>query len=147
MSIFLYLLRSRFQIFLFKVHPHASIKYYQESGQNSQPYEVNIMSGCVSFQIKVQILAFKRTCVRLLSIQSEMKQIRSNFEKLRYSHSTTETMHPRLRTLPAYTAQLLTLHQHRDNNQYRMAYQIQPNLRNIIVAALRQHLNSLPSKY
>ena len=35
-----------------KGHPHASIMY-QESGQNSKPYEVNIMGGCVSFQIKV----------------------------------------------------------------------------------------------
>ena len=40
-----------------KGHPHASIMY-QVSGQNSLPYEVNIMRGCVSFQIKVQILAF-----------------------------------------------------------------------------------------
>ena len=47
-----------------KGHPHASIMY-QDSEQNSQPYEVNIMGGCVnimgscvSFQIKVQILAF-----------------------------------------------------------------------------------------
>ena len=48
----------------FKGYPHASIMY-QDSGQNSYPYEVNIMGGCVnimgscvSFQIKVQILAF-----------------------------------------------------------------------------------------
>ena len=31
---------------------------YQVSGQNSLPHEVNVMRGCVSFQIKVQILAF-----------------------------------------------------------------------------------------
>ena len=35
----------------------------------------------------------------------------------------------RFRAPPAYTAQLLTLHQHRANNQYRKANQIQPTLR------------------
>ena len=34
----------------------------------------------------------------------------------------------RFRAPPAYTAQLLTLHQHRANNQYRTANQIQPTL-------------------
>ena len=33
------------------------------------------------------------------------------------------------RASPAYTAQLLTLHQHRANNQYRTASQIYPSLR------------------
>ena len=31
---------------------------YKVSEQNYLPYEVNIMRGCVSFHIKVQILAF-----------------------------------------------------------------------------------------
>ena len=35
----------------------------------------------------------------------------------------------RFRAPPAYTAQLPTLHQHRANNQYRTANQIQPTLR------------------
>ena len=50
---------------LFKGHPHASIMYPRYSGQNSQPYEVNIMwsyvnimGSCVNFQIKVPILDF-----------------------------------------------------------------------------------------
>ena len=47
---------------------------------------------------------------------------------------TMGSVHP-----PAYTAHLLTLHQHRANNQYRMAIQVYPTL--------RQHLNSLLSKY
>ena len=46
----------------------------------------------------------------------------------------------RFRAPPTYTAQLLTLHQHRANNHYRMANQIKPTLR--LAAALRQHLNS-----
>ena len=51
----------------FQGHPHASIMY-PRSGQNSSPYEVNIMGGCVnimgscvSFQIKNQIWALWRT--------------------------------------------------------------------------------------
>ena len=51
----------------------------------------------------------------------------------------------RFRVPPDYTAQLPTLHQHRANNQYRTANQIYPTLG--VAAALRQHLNSLPSKY
>ena len=35
----------------------------------------------------------------------------------------------KFRAPPTYTAQLLTLHQHRANNQYRTADQIQPTLR------------------
>ena len=35
----------------------------------------------------------------------------------------------RFRAPPAYTAQLLTLHQHRANNQYRTANQIQPTFK------------------
>ena len=35
----------------------------------------------------------------------------------------------RFRAPPAYTAQLPTLHQHRANNQYRTANQIEPTLR------------------
>ena len=47
---------------------------------------------------------------------------------------TTGSVHP-----PTYTVQLLTLHQHRANNQYRMANQILPTL--------KVSSNSLPSKY
>ena len=39
-----------------KGHPHASTMY-QVSGQNYLPYELKIMRGCASFQIKVQIFA------------------------------------------------------------------------------------------
>ena len=36
---------------------------------------------------------------------------------------------PQVPCTPAYTAQLLALHQHRANNQYRTANQIKPTLR------------------
>ena len=42
---------------------------YLVFGQNSQPYEVNIMRDCVSFQVKVQILAIKEHLC-LIFIQS-----------------------------------------------------------------------------
>ena len=45
---------------------------------------------------------------------------------------------------PAYTAQLLTLHQNRANNQYRTANQILPTVK--VSSNTWQHLNSLPSK-
>ena len=64
---------------MFKGHPHASIMY-QDSGQNSLPYEVNIMHGCVSF---VSILdLYGPTTVTTSLIQFPDKS--SNFGLLYY---------------------------------------------------------------
>ena len=48
----------------------------------------------------------------------------------------------RFRAPPAYTTQLLTLHQHRANNQYRTTNQIQPTLR--VSSSTQATLEQLP---
>ena len=127
---------------------------------------MNILGSCVSFQIKVQILAFytdvcmapKRlvdnwkpyffkifyfllllynffsafTRVKLFFLSS-CSSTRDHIGRSTRNSSLVMTSSAggtkgcsdhRFHASPAYTAQLLTLHQHRANNQYRMANQM-----------------------
>ena len=58
------------------------------------------------------------------------KEVYRDFQSsLTSSTGDAKTIDHMFRVLPAYTAQLLSLHCHRANNQYRKANQVQPTLR------------------
>ena len=75
----------------------------------------------------------KCLCFILLTHEGSHREVNQEFQPgddiFRRSGAKGYSDHSGFRAPPTYTAQLLTLHQHRANNQYKMANEIWPTLR------------------
>ena len=114
-----------------------------------QHAHLNILVGCFenfakTFQFVASVIFFSI----LLTNEGSHRDVYRDFQPSLTSSAggAMGWSDHRFRVPPAYTAQLLTLHQHRANNQYR-TWLIKYSQLQGLAATLRQHLNSTQSQY